>query len=142
MKNFIMRWFRKYYLKQSGLERISPNDWIKLSKDNRRKLEIYLTKMFQRNIKIFDIADTNSMDGLMDIGHNAVTTDEFDRAELDVGDLIVYQIYTTKIVHRIVEIKEDKNGRIYRCRGDNNIDTDPYYLRDLHIKYLVLMVIY
>lgn len=140
--NFVMNWLRKYYLKKSGLERISPNDWVNYSQiayDKRTKL---LTIKLEPTIKIFSIADTNSMDGLLDIGHNVIATNHFDKSKLAVGDIVVYQVYTTKIVHRIVEIKEDAKGRIYRCRGDNNVATDPYYLRDENVKWLVLGVLY
>ncbi len=140
MIKFIMGLLRKFYLKQSGLERISPNDWIK--REDIGYNGEFLTIRLKPNVKIFSIADTNSMDGLLDIGHNVLATDNFDRSKLAVGDIVIYQIYTTKIVHRIVEIREDKNGRIYRMRGDNNINIDPYYLRDLHIKWLVLGIIY
>ena len=140
--NFIMRWLRKYYLERSGLERISPNDWVKRDQIDYIEKSKLLTIKLEPNVKIFSVADTNSMDGLLDIGHNVIATDNFDKAKLAVGDMVVYQIYLTKIVHRIVEITEDKNGRIYRCRGDNCIDTDPYYLRDLHIKWLVLLIGY
>jgi len=140
--NFIMRWLRKYYLQTSGAERISPNDWVKRDQIDYIEKSKLLTIKLEPHVKIFSIADTNSMDGLLDIGHNVIGTDSFDKAKLAVGDLVVYQIYTTKIVHRIVEIMEDKNGRIYRCRGDNCVDIDPYYLRDLNIKYLVLVIIY
>jgi len=102
----------------------------------------FLTITLEPEVKIFSIADTNSMDGLLDIGHNVIATDHFDKSKLAVGDIVIYQVYTTKIVHRIVEITEDKNGRIYRCRGDNNVGMDRYFLRDLNIKYLVLGVIY
>ena len=133
-----MQWLRKFYLKKSGLERISPNDWVSRDQiDYNEKLGLLTIKLEPR-VKIFSIADTNSMDGILDIGHNVIGTDNFDKAKLAVGDIVVYQIYTTKIVHRIVEITEDKNGRIYRCRGDNNIEVDPYFLRDLNIKYLVI----
>ncbi len=142
MIKFIMGLLRKFYLKQSGLERISPNDWIKREDISYNVPGEFLAIRLKPNVKIFSIADTNSMDGLLDIGHNVIATDHFDKARLAVGDIVVYRVYTTKIVHRIVEIREDKNGRIYRCRGDNNVSIDPYYLRDLHIKYLVIGVIY
>lgn len=143
MIKFIVGLLRKFYLKQSGLERISPNDWVKrdqISYDARSNL-LTITQL-PPNVKIFSIADTNSMDGLLDIGHNVIATDDFNKSRLAEGDIVIYQVYTAKVVHRIVEIKEDQGGRIYRCRGDNNIDIDPYYLRDLHLKYLVLGVIY
>ena len=142
MIEFIMRWLRKFYLERSGLERISPNDWVDYKQivyDEKVKL---LTIKLEPNVKIFGIADTNSMDGLLDIGHNVIATDHFDKAKLAVGDIVIYQVYTTLIVHRIVEIIMDGDIRRYRCRGDNNVNMDPYYLRDLHIRYLVLGVIY
>lgn len=142
MLNFIMRWLRKFYLKQSGLERISPNDWVDYKQivyDKKTKL---LTIKLEPNVKIFGIADTGSMDGLLDYGHNVIATDHFDKAKLAIGDIVVYQVYTKLICHRIVEIREDKHGRIYRCRGDNCVDTDRYYLRDANIKWLVLGIIY
>jgi len=140
MIKFIMRLLRGFYLKKSGAERISPNDWIKreqISYDGG-----LLTIKLKPNVTIFSIADTNSMDGLLDFSHNLIATDNFDHAKLAVGDIVIYQIYTTKIVHRIVEIKEDKKGRIYRCRGDNNVDMDKWYLRDEHIKWLVIAIVY
>ncbi|GAH47541.1 unnamed protein product [marine sediment metagenome] len=135
-----MRWLRKLYLQQSGLERISPNDWVK-----RDQIDYdggLLTIKLKPNVKVFGIADTGSMDGLLDYGHNVIATDHFDKAKLAVGDIVVYQVYTTRICHRIIEIREDRNGRIYRCRGDNCIDTDKWYLRDENIKWLVLGIIY
>ena len=140
MIKYIMGWLRKFYLKQSGIERISPNDWV--GRDQITYNGEFVAIKIKPNVKIFSIADTNSMDGILDIGHNVIATDNFDKSKLVVGDIVIYQIYTTKIVHRIVSIGEDENGRIYRCRGDNNVSIDPYYLRDLHIKYLVLGVIY
>lgn len=135
-----MQWLRKFYLKKSGLERISPNDWVK--RDQIDYDDGLLTIKLKPNVKIFSLADTDSMDGLMDIGHNVIATDCFDRAKLAVGDIVIYQIYFTKIVHRIVEITMDGDVRRYRCRGDNNVNIDPYSLRDLHIQYLVLGIIY
>jgi len=140
--NFIMRLLRQFYLKKSGLERISPNDWVGYNQiDYNEKLKL-LTIKLEPNVKVFGIADTGSMDGLLDYGHNVIATDHFDRAKLAVGDIVVYQVYTKKIVHRIVGIREDKHGRIYRMRGDNNVSVDSYYLRDLNIKWLVLGIIY
>lgn len=140
--NFIMRWLRKFYLKHSGLERISPNDWIKREQFTYDEVAEVLTIRLPKHIKIFSIADTNSMDGLMDIGHNAIATTNFNYEDLRPGDIVIFQIVTTLIVHRIVQITEDKNGRIYRTRGDNNIDLDPWYLRDMNIRYLVVLVGY
>ena len=143
----MMKWLldilRKFYLRESGKERISPNDWIKRDQIHYDlKTQTLTVTDLPPIVKIFSVADTNSMDGLLDIGHSVIATDEFSCQQLAPGDIIIYQVYTTKVVHRIVEITEDNNGRIYRCRGDNCIDIDPYYLRDLNIKYLVIGIIY
>ena len=142
MIKWLTQWLRKFYLKQSGLERISPNDWVKRERIDYIAKSKLLTIKLEPNVKIFSIADTNSMDGLLDIGHNVIATDHFDKTKLAVGDIVIYQVYTTLIVHRIVEIIMDGDVRRYRCRGDNNVNIDPYFLRDLHIRYLVLGVIY
>ena len=143
MINFIMQWLRKYYLKKSGLERISPNDWVdyrQIVYDKNTKL---LTIKLEPNVKIFRLADTDSMDGLMDIGHNVIATDHFDKDKLAVGDIVIYQVYLTKIVHRIVEIGWDTKGtKYYRCRGDNNVNVDKWYLGDKNIKFLVIGIFY
>ena len=133
---------RQLFLGSSGKERPSPGNWISLTQEERRVLEGQLTVAFKRSIKIFGIADTNSMDGLLDIGHNVIATDTFQREKLIVGDIVIYQAGGPLIVHRIVKITEDSYGRIYRTQGDNNIEIDRHPLRDINIKYLVLGILY
>lgn len=138
MLSFIMRLLRSW----GGRELASPNDWVKQDQINYNAETQLLTIKLKPQVKIFGVADRNSMDGLLDIGHNIIATSYFDRTKLVVGDIVVYKIYTSLIVHRLIEIREDANGRIYRCRGDNNVSTDQYYLRDEHLKYLVVGIIY
>lgn len=137
-----MRWLRKFYLKQSGLERISPNDWVKRDQIDYDGQAGLLTVKLRPLVKIFGVADTGSMDGLVDYGHNVILTDEFDRAKLAIGDIIAYQLYTKLILHRIVEVHEDRHGRWYWTRGDNCIDNDPYPVRDIQIRFLCLGILY
>ena len=139
---FIMRWLRKFYLEKSGLERISPNDWVKRDQIDYNKDSKLLTIKLEPEVAIFGVADTGSMDGLVDYGHNVILTDHFDKAKLAVGDIIAYQLYTKLILHRIVEVREDIHGRIYRTRGDNCVDNDPHPVRDIQVKYLCLGIIY
>lgn len=142
MLKLLMGLLRKFYLKQSGIERISPNDWVSYNQIHYNEKLKLLTIKLEPNVKVFGIADTGSMDGLLDYGHNVIATDHFDRAKLAIGDIVVYQVYTKLICHRIVEIREDKNGKVYRCRGDNNVDMDEWYLRNANIKYLVIGIVY
>ncbi len=133
---------RKLFLGSSGRERPSPGDWIARDKINYDREEGILTIELGPGGKIFSIADTNSMDGLLDIGHNVIATDTFDREKLGVGDIVIYQAGGPLIVHRIIKIYEDAHGRIYRTQGDNNVEIDRHPLRDMNIKYLVLGVLY
>lgn len=94
------------------------------------------------DVEIAEIADTNSMDPVFDIGHNAILLKEFNRTELAIGDVIVYKLYGGNIIHRIIDIQQDKHGRLYKLKGDNNPKADAYQIRDEHIKYLMVGVIY
>lgn len=96
---------------------------------------------FGSDVEIAEIADTNSMDPVFDIGHNAILLKDFDHNQLAIGDVIVYQL-SSLIIHRIIDIQEDENGRLYKLKGDNNPRADAYQIRDGHIKYLMVGVIY
>jgi len=93
-------------------------------------------------VEIADIADTNSMDPVFDIGHNVILLKDFDHSQLAVGDVIVYQLYGGKVIHRIVEITQEAGERLYKLKGDNNPTADPYLIKDEHIKYLMVGVVY
>ena len=140
-----MKWLldilRRFYLKQSGAEKISPNDWLKDSDIIYLDNDGLLTIKLKPKVWVTGVSDTNSMDGLVDYGHHVILTTAFDKSKLAVGDIVCYQYYTRFILHRIVQIKEGAN-RLYKCRGDNNITDDPYWLADANIKYLCVGILY
>lgn len=94
------------------------------------------------------VAGTGSMDGMMDYGHNGIlvpigTEAPYRLEDLKVGDVAVYCPSGTKlVVHRIWEIQEDEDGRKYTFWGDNNPGPDKWVLRDNHLRYLLVGVIY
>ena len=143
IKTSIMRMLRGWYLKESGKEKISPNDWVRCDQiaydEQTRTLKV---GGLEPEVQVFGIADTGSMDGLMAYGHNVILTSNFDRNKLAAGDIVAYQVYANLVLHRIVEIGEDSQGRWYHTRGDNCIDNDPYRLRNDNIKWLCLGLIY
>jgi len=142
IKTSIMRMLRDWYLKESGKERISPNDWVlynQIAYDSQtRTLKV---GGLEPEVKVFGVADTGSMDGLMDYGHHVVLTTNFDRNKLAIGDIVAFS-YVNLILHRIVEMGEDGKGRWYRTRGDNCIDNDPYLLRQKDMLWLCIAIIY
>lgn len=143
MKKFIMKLLRGVFLKQSGLERISPNDWVKIAQiqyDAGAKT-LSITGL-EPEVRVFGIADTGSMDGLMDYGHNVILTNNFDKDKLAVGDIVAFQVWAKLVLHRIVEMGEDDQGKWYHTRGDNCVTNDPYRLRNKDIKWLCKGIIY
>lgn len=134
------------YIFRNASERPSPRDIIKRHQiywnETEGRITIHGIKGY---VWITGVADTNSMDGLLDFGHTVLLIKEFDKSQLQVGDIVVYQPterYANKIIHRIVKIGEDKEGRWYKTRGDNIATSDPYKLRNQHIKFLCIGIIY
>ena len=117
---------------------IIPQKDIKYIKGTK-KIEI---SNIPPTIWLTTVRDTNSMDGCIDHGHTCILTDNFDPRELAVGDVVVYWSGTQDIIHRIVEIGTDEEGRYYRLKGDNCYAIDPYLVRGKHIRWLLLGVIY
>jgi len=96
------------------------------------------------SVTISGVADTNSMDGVIDIGHHAIQVSDFSLSDLEVGDIITFRStgHYGGVIHRIIEIGKDEIGRWYRTKGDNNYRPDPGFIRDEHIMYLCIGVIY
>ncbi len=140
--NFIRELLRSLYLAVASRDKPSPGDWVKRSQISYNKdlgvLGVQVQFKPGEHIKIFNVANTKSMDSFMDYSTNVIGSSAFDRAELKAGDDIIFQIYTDLIVHRILRITEDTHGRIYRTRGINNGRADPWLLRDEHIRYVVI----
>ena len=99
------------------------------------------------------VTDTNSMDGVVDIGDTCILAPaEPFYGKLRVGDIVVYDPYyveinglytpTKYIMHRIIGMGIDGGGRYYYTRGDNTASADPYTLRDRNIRFLLGAVIY
>ncbi len=100
-------------------------------------------------ITIADITDTNSMDGVMDYGHNLILLTAPDEENhkiltdwLNVGDIATYWTGTGTNLHRIVKIKTDAQGKVFTFKGDNNAFADPYRVRPEHIGSLCVGILF
>ncbi len=61
---------------------------------------------------------------------------------IGVGDIVVYQV-TNLIMHRVFAIESDIEGRTFKFLGDNNREIlDSEIVRDNHIKYVIVEIIY
>ena len=138
----LLSWLLAILKDKRTLERPSHRDIVKYNQISWTANTLTIKDI--PSITVANIADTNSMDGLFDIGHNALLISAFDRGKLAVGDIIVYRPDDNvgQIIHRIIEIGEDDLGKFYRAKGDNNYNIDVYLIRNDHIRYLCVGIIY
>ena len=130
--------FRKLYLMTSKRDKPSPLDRVKREQITYDKPSGVLKVQFKpgEDIRIFNVANSKSMDGIMDGASNVIATGDFDHSELQVGDIGIYQSWTTLIVHEIIKITKDIHGRWYKFRGTNNPYADRALVRDVQVKYV------
>jgi len=122
-------------------ERISPGD--RVSED---QIHVY------DNQVIIDIdgpewstfTDTNSMDPIIDKGANAIHVVPKTAEDVNVGDIVAYDSEYTDgtIIHRVVEVGYDAEGKYFVMQGDNNPRPDPGKVRFSQIKRVLVAVIY
>ncbi len=122
-----------------GIERVSPGDHIK-----------------EDQIKVFDdkielniphavwsrFSNTNSMDPFLDEGSNGLEIIPASEDQIQVGDIISYQLKEDVIIHRVIKIDHDENGTFYIVKGDNNPVQDPGKVRFNQIKGILIGIIY
>ena len=124
----------------STKERFSPGDHI--SEDN---IHVYKDHIY---IDIKDAGwgtflDTNSMDPVLDNGHNSIEIKPNDTSDINVGDIIVYEHEDYGcIIHRVIETGLDNEGWYAIAKGDNNSVEDPWKIRFEQIEGIVVAIIY
>lgn len=61
---------------------------------------------------------------------NFLGIDEFNPADVQVGDVVVYDAawYDQPVIHRIINITDINGTTMYVIKGDNNDRADPYYV--------------
>ena len=153
------QWLTRLF--QSGRDKPSPSDIVPETsievKQSRDELQVHIDLMRlnislvnQPKVWIPPIPDTNSMDPGFDYGHNNILIAGADEADhgrllnfLKAGDIAVYEIDASRpIIHRIVEIGTDGQGRFFRFQGDNCASKDPYQVRDAQIRWLCIGTIF
>ena len=88
--------------------------------------------------------DTNSMDPFLDKGANGIELIPKNENDLHVGDIVAYESKYMQglIVHRIIDIKENEEGKYFILKGDNNKTEDPEKIKFNQIKYVLIGIIY
>ena len=136
------------------VERPSPTDWfpedaVLLWADYIPWDKLLVTLKQKPKIWVPMIPNTNSMDGVFDFGNNNILiagANEEDHNKLvdalRIGDIAVFLTTGNPIIHRIVEIKEDKDGKYFRFKGDNNAFKDSDKVRSIQILWISIGTIY
>lgn len=67
---------------------------------------------------------------------------EFDSADIQVGDIVVYDAHWHEgpVIHRVIEIGQINGTTVFKIKGDNNDVADPYYVTEGQIKSRVVTI--
>lgn len=96
-----------------------------------------------RKIFFFTVEDTHSMQPTFGINHYVVAFIPQFIDDIHVCDIIGYtRSDTTKIIHRVVSIESNINGKYFITKGDNNKEVDSVRVAYSQIDAVVLEVIY
>jgi len=120
-------------------ERNSPKDRI-----SEQQINVYDDRIIINldNAEWSSFADTNSMDPFIDKGANGIEIKPKSAYDIQVGDVISYNYEGSLIIHRVVEINQDKSGIYYLTKGDNNVAKDPVKVRFEQVNGVLVGVLY
>jgi len=119
--------------------KLTPPDRIK-----EEQIHIYEDKIVieVKNPKWARFAATQSMVPFLDEGSNALQIQPEKPEDIQLGDIISYQYGDSVIIHRVIEINEDEQGRYYIVKGDNNPEPDPVRVRFSQVRRILIGIIY
>ena len=144
---FLSAYFLNYSLVAGGLEKpfgfsfnsgIAPANWI-------QEGDIAITPdsviINVRGASMSRYADSGSMVPTLDKDANGIRIIPKSEEQVNVGDIITYQLGEDLIVHRIIEKGNDSEGVYFVPKGDNN-DFSDGKIRFKDIKYVTIALIY
>jgi len=116
----------------------SPADRI-----SKSEIEVYNDRIviWVDNATLSEYADTGSMAPLIDKGANGIRIVPKSEDDIKLGDIITFESEYGMIVHRVIEIGEDKQGKYFITKGDNNFFSDGK-IRFNQIRYVTVAVLY
>lgn len=123
-------------------EVVSPDDRIKTGDINVYP-DFIIIKVDNSSISSYE--DSNSMDPVIDKEANGIEITPKNEDEIKVGDVIAYKASwadNNLVIHRVIEIKEDRDGRYFVTKGDNSERVDPQKVRFEDVKYVLIGILY
>ena len=121
------------------------------------ELESPADRISEKDIKVYDdevvlsvdhaqwseFTDTNSMDPLLDVGANTIEVPPKSPEDIYPGDVVSYRLAEgSSIIHRVIAVGTDDQGRYYILKGDNNPVDDGKKVRFNQIEGIVVAVVY
>ena len=88
------------------------------------------------------IGPTGSMRPLLDEGVVVLELPVAEPTDLFPGDIVIYELNTTRVIHRIVGLGYDSDGWYAIAKGDNNPLPDPGKVRFAQVRGVVGGIIY
>jgi signal peptidase I len=107
----------EFPLSINSYEKASPSDYIE-----ERNILVYKDRVviMVDNPSLSKYADTNSMLPVLDIGAKGIKVVPESESEIHIGDIVSFEFEDKIVVHRIINIGRDKEGKYYITKGDNN----------------------
>lgn len=103
-------------------EKLSSYDHVEESRISLTGNSVFIDTNYDLRWSRFE--DTNSMNPLLDIGHNGLEFIPKNVEDIHVGDVISFNYLDEVYIHRVVEIGEDEIGVYFVTKGDNNFNID------------------
>jgi hypothetical protein len=120
---------------------ITPNDWI-----TQDKIHVYRSyvKIDLKNAVWANFTDTDSMTPVLSSKSNAIQIKPEYEEDIHIGDIISFrnQINKRRIIHRVIGIGTDLEGKYFLTKGDNNPDEDNIKVRFEDIERVLVAVVY
>lgn len=126
----------------TGEDKESPQDLVGESQIHVYSDRVTITGF--SNLQWASIADTNSMDPVIDADSNVIEVIPQSSDDISVGDIVSYKskYATGTIIHRVIEKGVDEEGVYFVMKGDNNKNADPGHIRFDQIRRQVVAIIY
>lgn len=125
-------------------ERSSPADRLTVDRIHVTSNRVVIDGIPGRRFETAIFTDTNSMDPLLDEDSQAIQVVPLSPDEITVGDVISYDpgLGIGIIIHRVIQIGNDKQGWYAIVKGDNNPSPDPVKVRFNMLKRVLVGVLY
>jgi len=125
--------------KNCGIE--LPHPKLRLN-SSHLQLEKNYVRFDITGVEIGIVGNTNSMDPVLDEDNLVLEIMPDNPGEVQVGDIVIYELNGERIIHRVIEVGADKDAWYIIAKGDNNAVPDPEKIRWSQIRGVVVGIIY